>query len=407
MRRSAAFTVLAALLSGGLVGLLYGARGGLETAILLCACGTLAIGAAHLIVGRRRELALRRQFALAVAVSVGVVLLATIAGAQLMFVSAHDAVIVSVITGFAGALAVRAAGLLAADVGHEIDRIGGGLAAIGDGRRDIRLAQAGRDELTALARAADAMAERLGAEEQRAAQAERARRDLVAAASHDLRTPITALGLIADALDDDLVDAPTRERYRRTMHTHIRALGALVDDLFELTRIEAGEITWSVEQVSLGRLVHEAVEALESAALAKGVRLEVELPADPPTARADPERLQRVLFNLVQNAIRHTPADGSVTVRLSSAEQLTEVEVRDTGPGVPADALERVFEPFARAGTSAAARSDGGAGLGLAIARAIVEAHGGRIWAEPAVDGARFRFTLPRSVAAPLPVAND
>ncbi len=398
MRRSVAITVAAAAVSGAIVAILYGGRGGIETAVLLAACGAVALGGAHTITARRRQLPLRRQFALAVLVSVGVVLAASIAGALLMFVSAHDAVMASVVAGFAGVLAVRAAGLLAADVGRDIERIGGGLAAVGAGRRDVRLDLPGRDELSVLAGEADAMMQRLAGEEARAARSERARRDLVAAASHDLRTPITALSLIADALDDGLVDAATGRRYRQTMHTHIRALGALVDDLFELTRIEAGETAWSLEQVALGPVVQQAVEALDAAAGAKGVRLRVELPAATLRARADPERLQRVLFNLVQNAIRHTPADGSVTVRLTGAQARAEVEVRDTGPGIPAALAEQVFEPFFRAQDGA--RRDGGAGLGLAIARAIVEAHGGRIWIEPQPVGAVVRFTLPAGVQA-------
>jgi signal transduction histidine kinase len=127
-------------------------------------------------------------------------------------------------------------------------------------------------------------------------------------------------------------------------------------------------------------------------AQAKGVQVAAELVPLPRPARADPEKLQRVLFNLIQNAIRHTPADGSVTVRAEPAGEWVEIEVADTGEGIDSAARERVFDPFVRGDES---RPDGGAGLGLAISRAIVEAHGGRIWLADSDIGTRVRFVIP------------
>jgi signal transduction histidine kinase len=137
----------------------------------------------------------------------------------------------------------------------------------------------------------------------------------VASISHDLRTPLAALRLMLAAIEDKVVDEPTRTRYLATMHTHVSALGSMIDDLFELSRLEAGDLEWSIRQVELPELVDETVAAMRMEAEAKGVDVAAELGALPHPARADPERLQRVLFNLIQNAIRHTPADGSVTVR--------------------------------------------------------------------------------------------
>ncbi|MCA1689230.1 MAG: HAMP domain-containing histidine kinase, partial [Actinobacteria bacterium] len=252
-------------------------------------------------------------------------------------------------------------------------------------------------ELAQLAEAANAMIERLAVEEAARDMADAARRHLVAAVSHDLRTPITALSLLAEALGDDIVAPGERVAYLDRMMTHIRALGALIDDLFELSRLEAGDIAWSVEHVELGELVAETVAAMRVQAQAKGVDVRAELPADLAAVRANPEKVQRVLFNLIQNAIRHTPADGSVTVRAELAGEALEVEVADTGSGIPEPDRERVFEAFVQA-EGDRARSGGHAGLGLAISRAIVEAHGGRIWvteALPADGGARVRFSLP------------
>jgi signal transduction histidine kinase len=178
------------------------------------------------------------------------------------------------------------------------------------------------------------------------------------------------------------------------MQTHISALSSMIDDLFELSRLEAGDIEWSMQQVEIAHLVDEAVAAMRPQAQSRGVEVVAELPADPAIARADPERLQRVLFNLIQNAIRHTPADGSVTVRAERAAGAVEIEVADTGEGIAPDERERVFEAFVRGGANDA-RSGDGAGLGLAIARAIVEAHGGRIWLAPSQRGTRVRFSVP------------
>jgi signal transduction histidine kinase len=168
-------------------------------------------------------------------------------------------------------------------------------------------------------------------------------------------------------------------------------LSDLIDDLFELSRIEAGEITWTMRQVELNDLIGETVAAMRAPAEERGVRLAADLPPEEVLAEADAEKVQRVLFNLIQNAIRHTPADGSVTVRARHSGGGVEVEVADDGEGIPAGDGERVFEAFYRGD---AARGEDGAGLGLAISRAIVEAHGGRIWLEQGSPGTRVHFTL-------------
>jgi signal transduction histidine kinase len=222
---------------------------------------------------------------------------------------------------------------------------------------------------------------------------DRARRELVAAVSHDLRTPITSLRLLVEAIDDGLVDDATRAEYIARLGTHVRQLGALTDDLFELSRLRARELEWSMEQVALGEVIAETVEAMRPHADSRSVSVASDVSHDV-VARANPEQLQRVLFNLLQNAIRHTPADGSVTVRATGGDGAVEVAVSDTGEGIPADERSRAFEPFFQGG-GRAARGGDGAGLGLAIARAIVEAHGGRIWLDDVSAGTRVRFTLP------------
>lgn len=225
--------------------------------------------------------------------------------------------------------------------------------------------------------------------------AEATRRQMVAAVSHDLRTPLASLQLLVEAVDDEIVDEETRRRYLATMRTNVDSLSTLIDELFELSRIEAGDIEWSIRQVELGMLVDETVAAMQPEAGAKGVEIRTQLGDGELRAKADPEKVQRVLFNLIRNAIRHTPADGSVTVRAKSDRAGVEIEVADTGDGIPAADRDRVFDAFFRGGEDASRSSDG-AGLGLAVSRAIVERHGGRIWLEPGGDGTRVRFSLPR-----------
>jgi signal transduction histidine kinase len=179
------------------------------------------------------------------------------------------------------------------------------------------------------------------------------------------------------------------------MGTHVRALAALIDDLFELSRLEAGDVHWSMERVQIDQLVRETIDAMRPQADAAQVAVRTHLDRRLAPARANPEQLQRVLFNLIQNAIRHTPADGSVVVRTEpAAGPAVEVEVADTGTGIDPELGRRVFEPFVQ-GPLRVAGENGSAGLGLAIARAIITAHGGRIWLADAGPGTRIRFSLP------------
>jgi signal transduction histidine kinase len=350
VRRALAILVLGSAAGGLVVGAVYDAGDGLLLALFLAASGTPPIVAAHLLVRRRTARgSLGRQFAAAVAVTIGLITVGVFAVALLMFISAHDALLMALLLLLAGGLTAYTTWLLSRDVIAERDA------------------------------------------------AERARRDLVAAVSHDLRTPLTSLRLLADAIEDDVVDRDTRRRYLEQMGVHIRSLSALIEDLFELSRLEAGDIQWSLQQVRIDELVEETVEAMRAQADAKHVAVRASFTGGLAPVRGNPERLQRVLFNLIQNAIRHTPADGSVTVMAESNGASVEVEVADTGEGLPPDARERAFEPFYRGGDGAA-RSGDGTGLGLTICRAIVEAHGGEIWLADSASGARVRFRLPRAV---------
>lgn len=258
----------------------------------------------------------------------------------------------------------------------------------------MRIAADSSRELDDLAGAANRMIQTLRSEERSRDAADAARRQVIAAVSHDLRTPLTSLRLLTQALDDDLVDADTARRYVQTMGVNIEALGTLIDDLFELSRLDAGDFAWTTEAVPLAELIQETMIAMRAEADARGVAMSAEITPGLAPARANPEKLQRVLANLLQNAIHHTPPDGSVLVTAQQSGGAVNVEVCDTGEGIAAADRPRIFEPFYRGGEDAA-RTSPGSGLGLAISRAIVEAHGGRIWLADTSDGTRVNFTLP------------
>jgi signal transduction histidine kinase len=216
-----------------------------------------------------------------------------------------------------------------------------------------------------------------------------ARRELVAWASHDLRTPLANMQAMLEAIEDGLAEP---EDYLPALRDQVRALSTLVDDLFELARIDSGALTLELREAKLAVLVDDCLRGLEAEARSRQVSLESRV-GEEVTALCAPEKVERVLLNLLVNALRHTPSDGSVAVRVEPETAGVRVVVEDTGDGLSPESLRRMFERFWRGDPARSAR---GAGLGLAIARGLVEAHGGRIWAENRPGGgARVSFTLP------------
>jgi signal transduction histidine kinase len=215
------------------------------------------------------------------------------------------------------------------------------------------------------------------------------RRELVAWASHDLRTPLANMQAMLEALEDDLGQP---DEYVPVLREQVHALSLLVDDLFELARIDAGALTIEMRNLPVAPIVSSSLRSLEAEARTRHVRLRADVDENV-TARFAPDKLERVLMNLLTNALRHTPSDGAVAVLVEPGDAEVRVAVEDTGDGLDVEARERMFERFWRGDQ---ARSTRGAGLGLAIARGLVEAHGGRIWAESRKGGgARVCFTLP------------
>ncbi|MBJ7328375.1 MAG: HAMP domain-containing histidine kinase [Solirubrobacteraceae bacterium] len=385
MTRGLLMALGAAAALAALATAVYGGHAGWLTLVPLSLVGAATVIAGQAFLARRERIGgLRRQAVFVIALVAAQAAVITAVFIDQMFFSPHDAFFAAVVVVDAAVLGVVTAWAFGRRAMADIDATRATLAAVTDGRRDVRTGVTGGGELGELAADVDAMIVRLDAEE-------RARRSLVASISHDLRTPITALQLLADAIEDGIVDEATAREYAARMGTHVRALSGLIEDLFELSRLESGELRWSMQKVALGELVRDTVDAMRPEADAAAVTVRSVIDAADPFAEGDPARLQRVLFNLIQNAIRHTPADGTVTVRTTLVGDDVEIEVADDGSGIPLDQRELVFEPFHRADT---ARADGGAGLGLAISRAIVEAHGGRIWIADAPLGTAVRVRL-------------
>jgi two-component system sensor histidine kinase BaeS len=185
------------------------------------------------------------------------------------------------------------------------------------------------------------------------------------------------------------------QRYYGAIRSQIENLSGLINDLFELSQLETGQVQLLLEPINLNDLLSDVLETMQAQAGAKDISLKGIFSEDLPVIKGELAKIQRVLYNLVQNAIRHTPSGGSISLATKVGPQGVQVEVADTGEGIAPEDLPHVFEQFFR-GEKSRSRETGGAGLGLAIARRIIEAHGGHIWVESQVGhGARFNFILP------------
>jgi signal transduction histidine kinase len=343
---------------------------------------------------RRRSLG-AQVTAVAVVAVVGVAVGAW-AGARAMFLSDHDLWALGVILVAAGTVAVASALLLGRRVGAASEALVGVARRLGDGDAPPMGPGPGApQELARLHRELELTSQRLDRARAREQALDRSRRELVAWVSHDLRTPLAGIRAMVEALEDGLVDDPeTLTRYYATLRDEADRLAGLVDDLFELSRAQAGVLQLQVERVSLGDLVSDALAGASAIAAAKGVRLEGRLDGAPAELELSTSEVMRALRNILENAIRHTPSDGSVTVVAGRDHEVAYVSVSDTGGGIPEGDLPRVFDVAFR-GDAARTPGDAGAGLGLAIARGFVEAHRGDITVRNENGGCRFTVHLP------------
>jgi signal transduction histidine kinase len=316
--------------------------------------------------------------------------------AVLMFISSHDLGLLLLMLLFALGVSCFFAFTVAEGFQRNLSAVLSGVRQLSGGDFQARVEVQDDDDLREIALALNAMAAELRAASQSRQEMEDARRQLIGAVSHDLRTPLATMRAMVESISDGIVTDPeTIARYHASMQREIAYLSRLIDDLFELSQIDSGLLQLRPESGSIGDLVSDTLEALRPQAEQRSLRLSGDVPAYLPSVLMDTPRIQRVLYNLVQNALRHTPADGSVVIRASACENEVQVSVEDTGEGLEPEELPRIFERFYR-GSQARNRSEAGSGLGLTIAKAIVELHGGRIWAAVGQNrGAVFTFTLP------------
>ncbi len=337
--------------------------------------------------GRLRSLRSAVMF-LAIA-SVAVVAFAVTVSAQLMFFETHDLVLLMVAVGFGTALGVTLAATVSKPLEADLAAIRRTAERVADGDLSVHTGIDRPDEVGAAGRAIDSMVEQLAAAVADREADEKARRQFLAAVGHDLRSPLAALTAAVEALEDGI--APDPDRYLRAMRADLTAMSHLVDDLFLLATIEAGKLELDRDPIDVAELADESIDALHAIADRKGISLRLDVEGGAP-ARGSSHSLGRAIRNLVDNAIRHAPEGSQVVVRVTAEEDVV-LRVEDEGPGFSGELVESAFEGFVT-GDPARSRSRGGAGLGLAIAKGVVEAHGGAIWAEEG-PGGRVGFRLP------------
>jgi len=344
----------------------------------------------------------RRATSLTQTLTVGHVLAAlfglviVLLAARLMFINAHDLALASVLLFFASSVAVSFGYFFSNSITQRLKELGRGASLLSVGDFSVRVAVEGRDEVAELGLAFNAMAERLELAEREAERLEQARRDFIAGASHDLRTPLSSLRAMLEAIADGVVEDPAD--YIRRSQRVITQMSNLTDDLVELATLDSGAAPMERSPGSIEEVIETAMEGAAHRAQAKGVELTAPAHSKLPLIPMAADKIGRVVQNLLDNAIDHTGSGGEVSILATERNGTVEVTVRDTGEGIRAESLPYIFERFYR-GEESRPRTDseaGGVGLGLAIAKELVEAHGGRIWAETGAErGTRITFSLP------------
>ena len=308
--------------------------------------------------------------------------------ARLMFASQHDLLLATVLLLFAGGMAMVLGYFLSTAITDRIFVLQSAAHQLADGELETRVTVSGRDEVAKLSEDFNTMAEQLQ-------QATRQRADLIAWVSHDLQTPLTSIQAILEALGDGLIEEPeAQQRYLRTAQREVQSLSRLIDDLFQISKLDAGGLTLEVSPNSLSDLISDTLESFSQLAEKQGITLtgSVEKNVDP--VAMDARQIGRVLNNLVSNALRYTPEGGQVSIAAKRVSKKAEVRVTDTGEGIPPEDLPYIFESFYR-GEKSRSRATGGAGLGLAIARGVVLAHEGDIKVESTQGtGTTFIFEI-------------
>jgi signal transduction histidine kinase len=318
--------------------------------------------------------------------------------ACLMFANQHDLMLATVLLIFAGGMAMTLGFFLAGALTNRIHLLEKASRKLAEGDLSTRVPVQGQDEVASLTTAFNQMAAQLESADSEQRKVNRLRTDLIAWVGHDLQTPLASIRAILEALGDGVVDDPESvRRYLQTAQRDVRSLSLLIDDLFQMAQIDAGGLQLDLAPSSLSDLISDTLESFSALATRQRVTLEGSATPEVDPVSMDTSRIGRVLNNLVGNALRHTLADGRVEVCARREGSRVVVVVSDNGEGIQAEDIPYIFERFYR-GEKSRSRMTGGAGLGLAIARGIIQAHGGEISLESSPSaGTCFTFWLPLS----------
>jgi signal transduction histidine kinase len=363
--------------------------------LLLSGAVSLAAGVAASLIVSRVVPNLGAKIALVCLLGSVVAIVNVVVTPLLMFSERSDFTILVITLLYFAVISLAFASIVGVLITRQIHSLHVAANRLAGGDLHTRVAVEGTDEVADLARTFNRMSGELNVSFEQQRDLERGRRDLIVAVSHDLRTPLASIRAMIEAINDGVItDTGSVQRYMTLIQHETEHLGQLIEDLFELARIEGGNLELRLSSVPLPELVTETVEGMRIQAREKGVELRASCAEDVPALALDGPRMQRVLVNLIQNAVRHTPVGGHVDVRVGRSNGHVELAVADTGEGIAPQDLDHVFEQFYR-GEKSRNRGSGGAGLGLAIARGIVEAHRGtiRVESEPG-RGSRFVVRL-------------
>lgn len=316
--------------------------------------------------------------------------------ARLMFASEHDLLLATVLLLFAGGIAVVLGSFFTTTLIDRIKKLENAAKAIETGDLSTRVEIPGNDEVAKLANTFNQMVEKIQRADNKQKELESLRRDLVAWAGHDLRTPLSSIRLLVEALSDGYVTDPEDfKNYLAQTKKHVDNLSILIDDLFHVSQLDTGGIPLSLELASLSDLISDTLESFSNLARQNSIILSGSADKNVDPVQIDVLWLGRAINNLVSNAIRHTPPGGSVNIVARRNDDVISVSVQDSGDGILPDDIPHIFDRFYR-GDKSRNRESGGAGLGLAIAKGIIEAHAGNIavTSQPG-KGSTFTFTIP------------
>ncbi len=371
--------------------------------LYMVSSGLITVGITYLLYQQRmlqRFLSLRAALFAIIVLTVVLVFINVWITARLMFIKEHDLVLTTGLLVFAGIIAAVSTFFIARTIRERIYELSKGVQALALSDWKVRLPVVGNDDLAHLAEMFNQMAADLEKVEEQKRQVEQMRRDLIAWASHDLRTPLAAIRAMNEAMMDGVVsDAETISRYQQNMQNEITHMGHLINDLFDLAQLDTGHVPLMCQKTSLRDLISDTLSNMNARARSRSIRLSAQVDPSVDIIYVAPDKVQRILYNLIDNALEYTPDGGEVTLNAREQNRQAEISVHNSGSYIPPSDIGNVFKSFYRGEQSRSQTSDGrrGTGLGLAIVRGFVEAHGGTIQVKSQPEqGTTFVFTLPQ-----------